>query len=589
MNSRGPIKNLKNKRNILRAIWRAPVQNCVRAHKLCEKFGGNECSFGALHNNCACGKTVNEVCTALIPFAHFSLAPFVPIGDNPALSDSGWSRAGKSRRATHGAPGESKTLRYGNDSRSLKKKDNEGTCFPQHSHIRGKNGVSFSLAMTTATNAWDRFLEHVKSRVSINTYTTWFQPTRLNRAEGENLFVQIPSTVFRQVLTRTYGEIVKAVFHELGTPSVKVQYVCTEEEPVPAAPTATGVKQAKLDFESSDHQLNLRYSFDSFVVGKSNEFAHAASRAVAEQPSKAYNPLFLYGGVGMGKTHLMHAIGHTIKKRNPAMRLSYVSAEKFTIEVINSLRFDRMTSFRDRFHTVDVLLVDDIQFIAGKERTQEEFFHTFNALYEQQKQIVISSDCLPKEINSIEERLRSRFEWGLIADIQPPDLETKIAILQKKAENDRFSLPDEVAEYIARAIKSNVRELEGALTRLMAYASLTGATISLATAQQVLRNIIASQEKRVTIDLIQKRVSEHFNMREQDLKVRSNTRAIAFPRQVAMYIVKQLTSASLPEIGRQFGGKHHTTVLHSINKIEEMRRSDKDLNRTITRLMDTLQ
>jgi len=295
--------------------------------------------------------------------------------------------------------------------------------------------------MTTATNSWDRFLEHVKSRVSINTYTTWFQPTRLNRAEGENLFVQIPSTVFRQVLTRTYGEIVKAVFHELGTPSVKVQYVCTEEEPVPAVPAATGVKQAKLDFESSDHQLNLRYSFDSFVVGKSNEFAHAAARAVAEQPSKAYNPLFLYGGVGMGKTHLMHAIGHTIKKRNPAMRLSYVSAEKFTIEVINSLRFDRMTSFRDRFHTVDVLLVDDIQFIAGKERTQEEFFHTFNALYEQQKQIVISSDCLPKEINSIEERLRSRFEWGLIADIQPPDLETKIAILQKKAENDRFSLP----------------------------------------------------------------------------------------------------------------------------------------------------
>jgi chromosomal replication initiator protein len=441
-----------------------------------------------------------------------------------------------------------------------------------------------------AVNSWDKLLDHVKSRVSINTYTTWFQPTRLNRSEGETLFVQIPSSVFRQVLTRTYGEIVKAVFHEIGTPNMRVQYVCTEEEPAPAAvPGVNPVKQSKLDFENSDHQLNLRYTFDSFVVGKSNEFAHAASRAVAEQPSKAYNPLFLYGGVGMGKTHLMHAIGHTIKKRNPAMRLSYVSAEKFTIEVINSLRFDRMITFRDRFHTVDVLLVDDIQFIAGKERTQEEFFHTFNALYEQQKQIVISSDCLPKEINSIEERLRSRFEWGLIADIQPPDLETKIAILQKKAENDHFPLPDEVAEYIARAIKSNVRELEGALTRLMAYASLTGASISLATAQQVLRNIIASQEKRVTIDLIQKRVSEHFNLREQDLKVRSNTRAIAFPRQVAMYIVKQLTTASLPEIGRQFGGKHHTTVLHSINKIEELRRSDKELNRTITRLMDALQ
>jgi len=460
--------------------------------------------------------------------------------------------------------------------------------------------IWYSVQMTTAiqlskereaVNLWDKFLERVKSRVSINTFNTWFQPTRLNRSDADMVYVQIPTTVFRQVLTRTYGEIVKAVFHELGVPAMRVQYVCTEEEPMAAVAVAAtaSTKQSKLDFESSDHQLNTRYTFDSFVVGKSNEFAHAASRAVAEQPSKAYNPLFLYGGVGMGKTHLMHAIGHTIKQRNPAARLSYVSAEKFTIEVINSLRFDKMFSFRERFHTVDVLLVDDIQFIAGKERTQEEFFHTFNALYEQHKQIVISSDCLPKDINSIEERLRSRFEWGLIADIQPPDLETKIAILQKKAENDRFVLPDDVAEYIARAIKSNVRELEGALTRLMAYASLTGAAVSLATAQQVLRNIIASQEKRVTIEVIQKRVSEHFNLREQDLKVRSNTRAIAFPRQVAMYIVKQLTTASLPEIGRQFGGKHHTTVLHSINKIEEMRRSDKELNRTITRLMDALQ
>ena len=440
-------------------------------------------------------------------------------------------------------------------------------------------------------NLWDKFLERVKCRVSVNTFNTWFQPTRLNRADTAIICVQIPTTVFRQVLTRTYGEIVKAVFHELGVPAMRVQYVCTAEEPVAAVAVAAAasIKQSKLDFKSSDHQLNTRYTFDSFVVGKSNEFAHAASQAVAEQPSKAYNPLFLYGGVGMGKTHLMHAIGHTIKQRNPAVRLSYVSAEKFTIEVINSLRFDKMFSFRERFHTVDVLLVDDIQFIAGKERTQEEFFHTFNALYEQHKQIVISSDCLPKDINSIEERLRSRFGCGLIADIQPPDLETKIAILQKKAENDRFALPEDVAEYIARAIKSNVRELEGALTRVMAYASLTGAIVSLATAQQSLRNIIASQEKRVSIDLIQKRVSEHFNLREQDLKFRSNTRAIAFPRQVAMYIAKQLTTASLLEIGRQFGGKHHTTVLHSINKIEEMRRSDKELNRTITRLMDALQ
>jgi chromosomal replication initiator protein len=289
----------------------------------------------------------------------------------------------------------------------------------------------------------------------------------------------------------------------------------------------------------------------------------------------------------MGKTHLMQAVGHLIKKRNPACRLTYISAEKFTNEVINSLRFDRMTSFRERFRSVDVLLVDDIQFIAGKERTQEEFFHTFNALYDLQRQIIVSSDCPPKEISAIEERLRSRFEWGLIADIQPPDLETKIAILQKKAESERVVIPDDVAEFIARAIKSNVRELEGALTRLVAYASLTGSILNLITAQQVLRNIIATQEKRITIDLIQKKVGEQFGLREADLKVRSNTKAIAFPRQIAMYLVKQLTSASLPEIGRQFGGKHHTTVLHSINKIDALRRSDKDLNRTINKLMDS--
>jgi len=284
----------------------------------------------------------------------------------------------------------------------------------------------------------------------------------------------------------------------------------------------------------------------------------------------------------------MQAIGHMVKSRNPGLRLTYTSAEKFTNEVINSIRFDRMITFRDRFRSVDVLLVDDIEFIAGKERTQEEFFHTFNALYEQQKQIVISSDCLPKDINSIEERLRSRFEWGLIADIQPPDLETKIAILQKKAETEHFQLADDVAEFIARSIKSNVRELEGALTRLVAYTSLTGAAVNLGTAQQALRNIIATQEKKVTIELIQKRVGEQFGLRDQDLKMRSNAKAISFPRQIAMYLVKQLTSASLPEIGKQFGGKHHTTVLHSINKIENLRRNDKDLNRTISRLLDTL-
>ena len=435
-------------------------------------------------------------------------------------------------------------------------------------------------------NAWDKILQHMERRVNPHSFATWFRPTRQEGAENGKLVIRVPTRLFRKRLTETYGELLQAVLFEVGIPDTRLEFLCSEPEAA-AGTGALAAKQARLDFDSVEHQLSPRYIFDTFVVGASNQFAHAASLAVAEQPSKACNPLFLYGGVGMGKTHLMQAVGHRIKKRNPSTRLTYISAEKFTNEVINSLRFDRMSSFRDRFRTVDVLLVDDIQFIAGKERTQEEFFHTFNALYEQQKQIVVSSDCPPKEISAIEERLRSRFEWGLIADIQPPDLETKIAILQKKAESERVHLPDEVAEFIARSIKSNVRELEGALTRLLAYGSLTGADINLPTAQQVLKNIIATQEKKVTIELIQKRVGEQFGLREQDLKMRSNSKAIAFPRQIAMYLVKQLTSASLPEIGRQFGGKHHTTVLHSIHKIDTLRRSDKDLNRTLNKLLDS--
>jgi chromosomal replication initiator protein len=433
-------------------------------------------------------------------------------------------------------------------------------------------------------NSWEKILQRMERRVNPHSFATWFLPTKQEGADDGKVIVRVPSRPFRKRLSETYRELLHAVLIELDMQDTQLEFVCSEPEPAPAPQT---IKQARLDFDSVDHQLSPRYTFDSFVVGGSNQFAHAAALAVAETPSKAYNPLYLYGGVGMGKTHLMQAIGHMVKARNPAMRLTYISAEKFTNEVINSLRFDRMITFRDRFRSVDVLLVDDIQFIAGKERTQEEFFHTFNALHDLQKQIVLSSDCPPKEIAAIEERLRSRFEWGLIADIQPPDLETKIAILQKKAENEHCHLPGEVAEFIARSIKSNVRELEGALTRLLAYASLTGAPINLATAQQGLRNIIATQEKRVTIELIQKRVGEQYGLRDQDLKVRSNSKAIAFPRQVAMYLVKQLTAASLPEIGRQFGGKHHTTVLHSINKIETQRRTDKDLNRTINRLMDS--
>jgi chromosomal replication initiator protein len=433
-------------------------------------------------------------------------------------------------------------------------------------------------------NLWDKILLHSERRVNPHSFATWFRPTRLERAEEDRLVIRVPTRLFKKRLTETYGQLIQAVLTELGRPQLQLEYLCAETQPMAAS--VAPPPQAKLDFDAVAHQLNPRYTFESFIVGASNQFAHAAAMAVADQPSKSYNPLFLYGGVGLGKTHLMQAIGHTLKRRNPSLRLTYISAEKFTNEVIASIRLERMAAFRDRFRNMDVLMVDDIQFIATRERTQEEFFHTFNALYDQQKQIVISSDCPPKEISSIEERLRSRFEWGLIADIQPPDLETKIAILQKKAESERVQVPDDVAEYIARAIKSNIRELEGALIRLMAYASLTGAIINLPTAQQVLKNIIETQDKKVTIEQIQKRVGEHFGLRAQDLKVRSNSKQIAFPRQVAMFLVKQLTSASLPEIGRQFGGKHHTTVLHSINKIEMLRHSDKDLNKTINRLLD---
>jgi chromosomal replication initiator protein len=444
-----------------------------------------------------------------------------------------------------------------------------------------------SARVAFAMNLWDKVLQHTERRVNPHSFATWFRPTRQDRADENRIVVRVPTRLFCKRLTETYGQLLQAVLVEIGKPQMQLEFVPAETEATVVAGSLAASPQARLDFDSANNQLNPRYTFDTFIVGASNQFAHAAAVAVAEQPSKSYNPLFLYGGVGLGKTHLMQAIGHTLKKRNPAMRLTYISAEKFTNEVIASIRFERMPAFRDRFRNMDVLMVDDIQFIATRERTQEEFFHTFNALYDQQKQIVISSDCPPKEISSIEERLRSRFEWGLIADIQPPDLETKIAILQKKADNEHVHVPDDVAEYIARAIKSNIRELEGALIRLIAFSSLTGAEMDLPTAQQILKDIIETADKKVTIEQIQKRVGEHFGLRPQDLKIRSNSKVIAFPRQVAMFLVKQLTSASLPEIGRQFGGKHHTTVLHSINKIEAQRQTDKDLNKTINRLLDS--
>jgi len=457
-----------------------------------------------------------------------------------------------------------------------------------------------------------RILGALEKKVNRHSYETWLKPTRYSHAVGKVMFVRVPSPEFRHIGDK-YGDLIFEAVDNLGLEFEDFQFVTVDEDPsvvaqrppsqgIPAqsasqhatgngtaARGATGVgpSQSRFDWETAA-QLNPKYTFEAFVIGSGNQFAHAASRAVAERPSKAYNPLFLYGGVGMGKTHLMQAIGHEVKKRTPEASICYCSSEKFTNEMINSLRYDKMTSFRDKFRNVDLLLIDDIQFLAQKERTQEEFFHTFNALHESMKQIVIASDRPPKELAEIEDRLRSRFEWGLIADIQPPDLETKVAILQKKSETEKVALPTDLALYIASNVRTNVRELEGALIRLIAYCSLTGAEITLSTAQQVLKNFIDSQARKISIEAIQKAVAEQFGLRLAEIKAKNNSRSIVVPRQIAMYLAKQMTEASLPEIGRQFGGKHHTTVMHSIGKIDEQRRGDKDLNRTINKLMETL-
>jgi chromosomal replication initiator protein len=433
-------------------------------------------------------------------------------------------------------------------------------------------------------DTWQTVLDIVEKKINQQSYNTWFKPTQLVKHDDKALYVRVPNVFFQDWLNDHIDVVVDAA-KLAGIGDVNVIYITekVQSEPVEAP------SQGRLDFESIDNTLNPKYTFDSFVVGSSNQFAHAAALAVGERPSRAYNPLFMYGGVGLGKTHLMHAIGHMIKLRNKQLRLTYISTEKFTNELINAIRYDKLLSFRERYRNNDVLLIDDIQFIAGKERTQEEFFHTFNSLYDTQKQIIISADCPPREIPTLEERLHSRFEWGLIADIQPPDLETKIAILKKKAERQDIVLPDNVALYIASKIKSNIRELEGALVRLIAYCSLTGSEISLAMAQETLHDILAPGEKSVSIEMIQKTLADHFGMRVQELKSKNNSKSVAVPRQICMYLCKKLTGVSLPQIGREFGNKHHTTVLHSINKIEKLRLTDRDLDKVIRTFMESLK
>jgi chromosomal replication initiator protein len=444
----------------------------------------------------------------------------------------------------------------------------------------------------TGSNIWDQVLARIETKVNRHVFYTWFKPSSLSSDDGRSIRVRVPNALFINWLTRHYTLVLEEAFSEIDRPGCTVTFVTDEG-------TGTPVKDADeerlTDRPEGDASattpggLAPRYSFDTFIVGPSNQFAHAACRAVAEAPSRSYNPLFIYGGVGLGKTHLMHAIGHYVLSHLRSLKLTYISSERFMNEMINAVRYDRILDFRERYRSVDVLLVDDIQFIAGKEGTQNEFFHTFNALYDAQKQIVISSDCPPHEIPSLEERLRSRFEWGLIADIQPPDLETKVAILKKKAETEGIPLPDTVAIYIAGKIKSNIRELEGSLIRLIAYASLTGREISLQLAQDVLRNVLQHDERAVTIEIIQKFVADYYQLKLIDLKSRNNSKSVAMPRQIAMYLCKNLTNASLPEIGKSFGGKHHSTVIHSIRKIEDLRQRDGDFNSLINSFMESFR
>ena len=442
-----------------------------------------------------------------------------------------------------------------------------------------------------ATSVWSDILSRVEIKVNRHSFYTWFKPTTFVEDTGERLTIRVPNVLFRDWLTKHYAGVIREAVSELDRDGLELSFVTAAEAGavVPKPPSPAPIPSESVKPGPRPHGLNPRYSFDTFVVGSSNQFAHAASLAVAEAPSRSYNPLFLYGGVGLGKTHLMHAIGQYLLDQNPTLKLIYISSERFMNEMINAVRYDRILEFRERYRTMDVLLVDDIQFLAGKEGTQTEFFHTFNSLHDAQKQIIISSDCPPNEIPSLEERLRSRFRWGLIADIQPPDLETKVVILKKKAEAEGVPLADPVALYIAGGIRSNVRELEGSLIRLIAYASLTGTQISLPLAQDVLGDVLDRGDQTVTIEIIQRFVANYYHLKISDLKSQNSSKTITQPRQIAMFLSKSLTNHSLPQIGKSFGGKHHSTVIYSIKKIEQRCKNDREFHTLINSFVQSLE
>ena len=434
---------------------------------------------------------------------------------------------------------------------------------------------------------WNDVLDIIKVELTEVSYNTWLKTIIPINISDNTIKLAAPNDFTKGILEGRYLNLIKNSIIEVTKKEYSIEFIIPgEEQSINEGQT---IKQENHE-NNQRSQLNPKYSFNTFVIGNSNRFAHAASLAVAEAPAQAYNPLFLYGGVGLGKTHLMHAIGHYILSQNPDSKVVYVTSEKFTNELINSIREYRNEEFRNKYRNVDVLLVDDIQFIAGKEGTQEEFFHTFNALHEANKQIIISSDRPPKEIPTLEDRLRSRFEWGLIADIQAPDLETRIAILRKKANMENLEIHDDVMQYIATKIKSNIRELEGALIRVVAYSSLTNRAVTLELADEALKDIISNNKPReITVSLIKEEVSNQFNIKIEDFNSRKRTRAIAYPRQVAMYLTRELTDLSLPKIGDEFGGRDHTTVIHACDKINNDLLEDEDFKEKIEYIINKLK
>ncbi|MFC4024178.1 chromosomal replication initiator protein DnaA [Oceanobacillus longus] len=445
--------------------------------------------------------------------------------------------------------------------------------------------------MENIEELWVATLEKIEERISKPSFDTWLKNTKAESLEKDTLIISAPNEFARDWLENQYTELISEILDEVTGTKLNTKFIIPDStieiedlKPVPKS------KPSMNSTDTPKSMLNSKYTFDTFVIGAGNRFAHAASLAVAEAPAKAYNPLFIYGGVGLGKTHLMHAIGHYVRDHNPNAKVVYITSEKFTNEFINAIMENKSNNFRNKYRTIDVLLIDDIQFIAGKESTQEEFFHTFNALHEESKQIIISSDRPPKEIPTLEDRLRSRFEWGLITDITPPDLETRIAILNKKAKAEGLDIPNEVMLYIANQINTNIRELEGALIRVVAYSSLVNQDIDASLAADALKDIIpSSKPKIITIQGIQEIIGERYNIRLEDFSAKKRTKSIAYPRQIAMYLSRELTDFSLPKIGEEFGGRDHTTVIHAHEKISRLLEQDSDLNRDIEDIKEKLK